>query len=61
MQETLEEIAEYRRDADSCRKLSPDVRGLECKRLLWEVAALLTTLADELEARPEQGSEVLIY
>jgi len=60
MQEILEEIAEYRRDADSCQKLSLDASGLECKRLLREAAALLTTLASELEARLEQGSAVSI-
>ena len=55
MQEILDEIAQYRRDADSCQKMSRDASALQCKRLLWEVAALLTTLADELEAHLERA------
>ena len=61
IQELVGEIANYRRDADNCKKLSRDASGVECKRLLQEVAALLATLADELEAQLEQDPLVSFH
>jgi len=55
VQPTFDEIAEYRLDADRCRKLSLDASELRTKLVLLELSALLTTLADDLEGRHEQS------
>lgn len=45
----MREVAEYRRYADTCRKLSLDMAEPDAKRQLMEMATVWTLLADERE------------
>ena len=45
----MQEVAEYRRYAELCRKLGRDVSDAESKRQLMEMATVWTLLASERE------------
>ena len=45
----MQEVAEYRRYADVCRKLTRELSDPESKRQLVEMATVWTFLADERE------------
>ena len=45
----MQEVSEYRRYADVCRKLSLDTADVTAKRQLMEMATVWTLLADERE------------
>jgi hypothetical protein len=47
----MREVAEYRRYADVCRKLTRELSSPESKRQLMEMATVWTLLADERERR----------
>ena len=49
----MRKVTDYRRYADTCRKLSLDARDLEAKRQLMEMASAWTLLANEREERFE--------
>jgi len=60
MQETFKEVAECRRSADRCQKLSLNASEPQAEKLLRELAVLLATLADDLEGRLEPRAAAFV-
>jgi len=52
----MQEVIEFRRYADICRKLSLDVNDATAKRQLMEMATVWTLLADEREEAIKSGT-----
>jgi hypothetical protein len=54
----MREVAEYRRYADVCQKLSREIGDLESKRQLVEMATVWTLLASERERLLENDRSI---
>ena len=54
----MREVAEYRRYADVCRKLTRELSDPESKRQLMEMATVWTLLAGERERLLQNGRSI---